>query len=408
MFSGISGNMILGACIDAGISEARLLEALGALPLGGYEIRIEKVKKMGIAATYVDIRTDEVHPHRHLLEIQDIIKQAGYPHGVEELALSVFNRLAEAEAKIHATTVDKIHFHEVGAVDAILDIVGAAWCLHELGITRVYGSPVHLGSGMIRCDHGMMPIPAPATQELLKGVHTYSGDIKGELTTPTGAAIISALAESFGPQPDIIAETVAYGAGTWDLSIPNVLRLVIGTEPAGMQGILRGKGRAGEIGSGLPADVIGVKGIFKRERAYLLETQLDDMQPELFTGFMEKILDEGALDVYYTPVYMKKNRPGILLTILAPDEPAALSLAEITVRETTAIGIRIRETERLVLEREMEVVQTSLGPVRVKRVFTGETTLGRKAEIEDCLAISRETGHSLKEVYGIILKEIGV
>ncbi len=380
-FSGISGNMVIGAFLDAGVPFEVLRHELQKLPLDHeYELVYQRVQKSGIAATYFDVKLTHHHhheshhghhPHRNLQDITHIIQNSTLSPEVKSLALKIFQRLGEAEAKVHNCSPEEIHFHEVGAVDAIIDIVGTAFCFHFLGAPKVCASPLHVGSGMIKCAHGLMPVPAPATAELLKGIPFYSGEIKGELVTPTGAAIISTLTREFGPLPSLKTESIAYGAGTWDLPIPNVLRLFVG-----------------EL----------VDKTEEEETATIIETTIDDMNPEFYNYLMEKLFAAGAVDVFLTPVYMKKNRPGTLLSVtsnLADHQP----LLDILFTESTTIGVRMYQVTRRKLVRSSHVLETKFGPVRIKAAKMGEKTVNIAPEFEDCRTIARKTGIPLKEIY---------
>ncbi|MFZ5752671.1 MAG: nickel pincer cofactor biosynthesis protein LarC [Bacillota bacterium] len=380
-FSGISGNMVIGAFLDAGIPLECLARELQKLPLHNeYELVYQRVKKLGISAAYFDVKLPHHHhqehqhghhQHRNLQDITEIIENSTLSPKVKGMSLEIFQRLGEAEAKVHNCALHEVHFHEVGAVDAIIDIVGTAFCFHYLGAPRVYASHLHVGNGMVKCSHGLMPVPAPATAELLKGIPFYSGEIKGELVTPTGAAIISTLAREFGPLPPLKTESIAYGAGTWDLPIPNVLRLFVG-----------------EL----------VDKAEEEDASTIIETTIDDMNPEFYNYLMEKLFAAGAADVFLTPVYMKKNRPGTLLSVtsnLADHQP----LLDIIFTESTTIGVRMYQVTRRKLVRSSHVLETKYGPVRIKAAKTGGKIVNIAPEFEDCRTIARETGIPLKEIY---------
>lgn len=376
-FSGISGNMILGALLDAGLSEEDLRGAITALPIDNYEIKISRVNKLGINAVYVDVISGENHPHRHLRHINDIILQSSLPEQVKEMSIKVFTNLAQVEAKVHGTTLEKVHFHEVGAVDAIIDIVGACYGFYKLGISEIIVSPLHVGSGMVKCAHGLMPIPAPATAELLRGMPFYSKEIKGELVTPTGAAIISTIASKTMEQPNFLIEAIAYGAGTWDLSIPNVVRMYMGVQE---------------------------KVEFDTDVVRIIESNIDDMNPELFEYVCQKLFQAGALDVYMTPIYMKKGRIGILISVLSNLENNQ-PLLEIIFKETTTLGVRINCVERKKLTRKYQKINTELGEITIKIGMSQGQIMNVAPEYEDCKRIAQETGLPLKEIYQIALKE---
>ncbi|MFZ7102938.1 MAG: nickel pincer cofactor biosynthesis protein LarC [Peptococcaceae bacterium] len=368
--SGISGNMILGSFIAAGLELADLQEFLAKMPITGYEIEFKDVVKQGISAKHFDVVVTEDQPHRHLHHIEEIIMQGDIPQDVKDLALKIFRKLARSEAKVHGTTLEKVHFHEVGAVDAIVDIVGAAYGIYKLGITKVYSSPLNVGQGTVKCAHGLMPIPAPATAELLTDALTYSNEVKGELVTPTGAAIITTLTDYFGAQPLLKIKKVAYGAGTWDLAVPNVLRLTLGEEPENTE----------------------------KDQSVIIETNIDDMNPEFYDYLMDKLFAAGAVDVYYMPVQMKKNRPGTLVSVtsnLTDHTP----IIDVLLQETTTLGLRISPVQRVKLTKEYKRINTPWGEVTVKLGKMGEKILNIKPEYEDCKAIAKKTGLPLKEVW---------
>ena len=315
--SGISGDMCLGALVHAGVSFPELVSQLSLLPIKGYRIFSGPVFKNNIKATGISVDPGENHTHRHLKDILHIIDGSSLSTPIIEKSARIFSRLAEAEGEVHGISPEKVHFHEVGAVDAIVDIVGTVICLSLLGIERIVASPLPMGHGFIKCAHGLIPIPAPATQALLKEVPVYGVDIEGELVTPTGASIITALADSFGPQPAMHVNTVGLGAGSRDYGIPNILRVSIGTSNT----------------------------LAQAEPIEILETTTDDMNPEFFTYLWDQVFAEGALEMFFTPIQMKKGRPGTLLTILclASDRDKILS---VLYRETTTLGVRVRKEDR--------------------------------------------------------------
>jgi len=370
-FSGISGDMTLGALVDAGLPIEVLRSELAKLSLPGYTITSEKVKRSGLAATKVHVILDKKEqPARHLSDIQKIINGSALSPVVKQKSLSIFQRLAEVEAKVHGTTPDKVHFHEVGAVDAIVDIVGSVIGLEHLGITEIIGSPVNVGSGSIHTAHGKLPVPAPATAELLTGIPLYSSSITIELTTPTGAAIITTLASSFGPIPQIRISRVAYGAGGKDLpGQPNVLRLMIG-EPVS---------------------------VYEEDTSIIIESNIDDMNPQLYSHLIDALMAKGAHDVYLTPIIMKKGRPAILLSVLT-DKAKNTEILDTIFRETTSIGVRIQEVGRKKLSREIQMVETTYGKIRVKISKRGDEVLTMTPEYEDCKKLAEEKQVPLKEV----------
>lgn len=336
--SGIAGNMALGALLACGADRDALIRRLGTLDLGEWSLEVVRKEEHGIGALHVDVKTPPETGHgRHLHHIEAMISSGDLPDRVRAQAIAVFRRLGEAEAGIHGVDIQSLHFHEVGAVDAIVDIVGTCLLLHDLGVDRVVCSPLPMGRGFVRCMHGVIPLPAPATVALTRGVPTYGVDIEGELVTPTGAALMTALADEFGPQPSMRVESVGYGAGTMTLpDRPNIVRVMVG-QPG-----------SGEV----------------REVA-VVETNVDDMSPQLFDVAMERLLQVGALDVYASPIQMKKNRPGLLITVMCPPE-CVRAVVEVLFSETTTLGVRVRNCERMCMEREVVAVTTEYGDIRVK------------------------------------------
>ncbi len=373
-FSGISGDMVLGAQVDAGCRLEHLEAELRRLPLGGWKISAEKVARGGLVATRAKVETAEHHHHRSLGTILSLIDQAGLPPRVADRASKIFRRLGEAEARIHNVPIEKVHFHEVGAVDAIVDIVGACIGFELLGVEEFSCSSLNVGGGRVQTEHGMLPVPAPATAELLRGAPTYSTGIERELVTPTGAAIASTLASRFGAQPLMKVAAVGCGAGMAELTEqPNVLRLLVGESAA--------------RGAGEPAE----------DTVVVLETNLDDMNPQIYGYFVERALEAGALDVFATPVQMKKNRPGQLVTVLC-EPSAANGLTDLIFRETTTLGVRSYTACRRTLQRESVPIETSLGRIRLKVSRLDGRVLNAAAEYEDCRKIAAERGVPLKQV----------
>ncbi|MFZ3091885.1 MAG: nickel pincer cofactor biosynthesis protein LarC [Nitrospirota bacterium] len=376
-FSGISGDMTLGALIDAGLSIKELKSHLSKLPIDNYDITAKKVKKNGIAATKVDVIVKVRQKERRLSDIKKIISNSRLDKTIKAKAISVFERLAKAEAKVHKISLNNVHFHEVGAIDAIVDIVGAVIGLHLLGIENICASPINIGSGYIKSAHGILPVPGPATAELLKGMPVYSTDTKMELTTPTGAAIISTLSKDFGPMPKMDIKAIGYGAGTFSSpDMPNLLRIFIGE----------------------------MKNPAKEENTILLETNIDDMNPQIYEYVMERLFVSGALDVYLTPIIMKKGRPAAMLSVLSKRDDAK-KLSDIIFRETTSIGLRVQEIGRIKAEREIKEIKTKYGNVRVKIAFDDKEMLGINPEYEDCKRIAVKKGIPLKKVIEEIKKE---
>ena len=373
-FAGIAGDMTVAALLELGLPMETLREGLAALPFSGYTLESSQVERHGIAgASFRVTLSGEDQPHRHYGGIRAMIEAAPLKERVKATSLKIFRRLAEAEAKVHGVELERVHFHEVGAVDSIADIVGTAIGLDYLDIGRIYASGLPYGRGFVQTAHGRLPVPAPATALLMQGI-PLSGDIgEGERVTPTGAAIIAALAESFGPPPAMVPHRIGYGAGAKDFpELPNLLRLVLGD--AADQGVT--------------------------EEVLVIETQVDDMNPELLGFLMERLLGAGALDVAFSALQMKKNRPGTLVSVIA--QPADLEkLSGIILSESTAIGLRYHPTRRVTLARRVEERITSLGPVQVK-VLQG----GRVApEFEACRAIALASGLPLIEVYRTVERE---
>ena len=356
-FSGASGDMILGALVSAGVDPRLLKEQLLLLGVTGYEIEFEIVDRSGISATHARVQIPHEHVHRHFADIIKIIDGSGLSERVKTLAAKIFSRLAEAEAHVHNVPVEKVHFHEVGAMDAIIDVVGAAICFDLLGIERFVSSPFHVGSGTVDMEHGRFPVPPPAVAELLKGAPIYSTDITGELVTPTGAAIITTVCSDYGALPDIRLEQTGYGAGTRVYEkFPNVLRVLIGEEQTASK---------------------------EFEQLWMLETNIDDMSPQIFGHVMEQAFELGALDCYFTPVQMKKNRPGVLLSILCRHDERE-RLTQLVFAETTTIGIRSYEIERRALDREVVTVETEYGSIELKVARLNGHIITGTPEYEQC------------------------
>ena len=417
-FSGASGDMVLGALIDAGVALEDVRSALGSLAISPDSVWTEPVVRAGIRATKFCVTGEEAahahepmhvhahehshghaahghrhghhenhahthshaavdhHDHRSLTEINQLIDRSALSAGGKTRAKELFQRLGEAEAAVHGTTLEKVHLHEVGALDSIIDIVGAVHALETLGIDRVVASPLNVGSGSVRSAHGLYPVPAPATLLLLKGAPIYSGPQQAEMVTPTGALLVSAYASEFGAIPPMKVTAIGYGAGSRDFAeTPNVLRVMIGDAEA----------------KASPTSVV------------VIEADIDDMNPQIFGVVMETLQAEGALDVFYTAIQMKKNRPGTLLTVVAPPD-ARERLTAVIFRETTTIGVRYREMSRECLDREEVVVSTPLGPVRVKVARRDGRVLNASPEFEDCARIARERNVPVKEVQALAIK----
>jgi len=370
--AGISGDMILGALLDAGLDAEQFQEALRGLHLSEYEIKVEKVQKGVIQATDVQVQVSDGVAERTLADIEAVIEESELPDDVKQGSIAIFQRLVGAEAAIHGTRPEEAHLHEVGATDAIVDVVGSLLALHLLRVERVIASRLPLGHGFVRCAHGLLPIPAPATLELLKGVPVVQREVEGELVTPTGAAIITTLAEEFGPFPQMAVQSIGYGAGKSEFPFPNLLRVLVGTSQERATG--------------------------STETVVLLETNLDDMNPELYDHVMQALFDAGALDVFLQQFQGKKNRPGVLLSVLCQPR-AEQELSSIIFAETTTLGIRRLLLERFCLDRETVQVDTPFGRVRIKVAKLGQGIINLAPEYEDCHRLALETGKPLKEVY---------
>ena len=401
-FSGASGDMFLGALLDVGLPIDNLRTALGSLALDkdGWSIEAERVDRAGIAATKFRLHetgnvesakpsnSDSVHGHHHdsshgrshchhsLKEINRLINSSAISDEAKGRAVRLFQRLAEVEASIHQMPVEEVHLHEVGALDSIIDIVGAVHGLEWLNAELIVASPLNVGSGTVSCAHGEFPVPAPATAQLLENTPIYSSGVQGELVTPTGALLVTEFASSYGPLPDMCVKQIGYGAGERDQKgSPNVLRLMIGDSTADTS----------------------------MQRVLVMECEIDDMNPELFGVLMDRLYDGGALDVFYVPVQMKKSRPGTLVTIIAaPNRREVLS--DIVFRESTTIGLRFSEMTRECLGRSTMTVETRVGPVRVKVAQRGGRIVNVAPEFEDCVRLATSGGLSVKEVQALAHK----
>ncbi|MBW1946169.1 MAG: nickel pincer cofactor biosynthesis protein LarC [Deltaproteobacteria bacterium] len=374
-FSGASGDMILGSLIDAGLDVEQLKKELGKLHLTHYDLGAKKVIKRGIGGIQALVSVDEDHHghhHRDLHHIEKIIEKSDLEKPVKQKGIEIFTRLAEAEAKVHRTSIEHVHFHEVGAMDAIVDVMGAVAGLALLGIERVHCSPLHVGSGTVKCAHGTLPVPAPATIELIKGKPIYSDGVEGELLTPTGAAILTTLSSGFGPMPTMTLEKIGYGAGESELSIPNLLRVVIG-----------------EDGDELKDH--------HTEQVAVVETNIDDMNLQMYDYLIEKIMEMGALDVFLAPLQMKKNRPGTLLTVICRPEMVG-EFSDFLLNETTSIGLRWRVDNRIKTRRTVKEVRTKLGAIKFKVAEAGNGIINVSPEYEDCKRMALEKDIPLKAV----------
>ena len=404
-FSGASGDMILGALLDAGLPLERLRAAVGSLALDGVTLEAERVDRGGIGATKFRVRgaggdrphdhdgghdhhdqhhhgpnhhapNHHAHGHRGLSEICALVDRSALSAAAKDRARRLFRRLAETEADIHQRPVEEIHLHEVGAVDSIIDIAGAVFGLEWVGADRIVSSPLNVGSGTVTCAHGVLPVPAPATTRLVAGVPVYSTGVEAELLTPTGALLVTDYASQYGPLPALRVRQVGYGAGDRDLpGSPNVVRVVIGDD---------------DPGGGL-------------QRVVVIECEIDDMNPQIFGVLMDRLHAAGALDVFYAPIQMKKNRPGTLVSVVAlPADREALTA--LLFRETTTIGVRFREMDRERLDREQVTVETPLGPVRFKVAGRGGDVVNASPEFDDCLQLAERHDLSVKAVQAIATK----
>ena len=362
-FAGASGNMILGALLSLGVELSDLENGLRGLAVTPFELKVNKVDRAGIASMHVEVLIQEETKHRHLRNIEKIIDDSDLSGTVKDRSKAIFRRLADAEARVHGIEVEKVHFHEVGAVDAIVDVVGSCIGFEILGIERFVASRLNTGSGFVKMEHGTYPVPPPAVCGLVAGVPIYSNGIEGELLTPTGAAIISTLCEGYGPLPEIIVEQSGYGAGTREYEkFPNVLRLVIG------QGLeyANGPDAAGAIG----------------EELVLLETNIDDVSPQVTAYAAERALELGALDSWLTPIQMKKGRPAVILSVLCSEEDRPRML-ELFYTETTTLGVRVSRVERNSLPRIIETVETKFGTIRIKAAEFGDRRVNIMPEYDD-------------------------
>lgn len=373
-FSGISGDMVLGALVDVGLDIGQLEAELRKVHLDGWSISADRVKRRALSATKVHVEAGPSHHHRHLSDILKMIDTAPLSPRAAENARKIFHRLGEAEAKVHNIPIEKVHFHEVGAVDSIIDIVGAAVGFDILGVESFACSSLDTGSGRVKTEHGLLPVPAPATAELLRGAPTFSSGVEKELVTPTGAAIATTLSTSYGKIPPMQLSAVGYGAGSADLlEQANVLRILIG-ECIAQETAAR------------PETLVSV-----------IETNLDDMSPQIYGYFVERALTLGALDVFCTPVQMKKNRPGQLVTILCEISNRS-RLIDLIFHETTTIGVRTYEVHRQTLNRETIPVDTPLGQIRMKVSRLNGAVLNAAPEYEDCQRIAAQKDVPLKQV----------
>jgi hypothetical protein len=371
-FSGASGDMILGALIDAGLDVETLRQNLAGLHLSEYELKASRTQKGAIAATDVQVVVHDDVPERKLVDIEGVIAGSDLPEDIKQASTAIFRRLIGIEASIHGADPEDVHLHEVGGTDAIVDVVGSLLGLKLLGVEKVYASRLPSGHGFVRCSHGLLPLPAPATVELLRGVPVIQLDVEGELVTPTGAAILTGVVEEFGPFPEMTVDTIGYGAGKSEFEFPNLLRILVGSTTQ--------------------------KTARPTEQVVLLETNLDDMNPELFDHIMQTLFEAGALDVFLQTFQGKKNRPGVLLSVLCHPHQVQ-QFSTIIFAQTTTLGIRHKTMDRLCLDRETEWIETPHGQLRIKVARLGEEIVNLSPEYEDCRRLALESGKPLKEVY---------
>ncbi len=376
LINGISGDMILGALFDAGLDYVSWKEEVEKLNLSGFEIEISKKEKNGIIGSDFKLNIFDTETERKGVDLIKIVEKSKLSDDVKEKSIEILKRIIEVEAKIHNEKFEEVHLHELSGLDTIIDIVGSVVGLKLLEIKKIYSSQIPLGSGFINSKHGLMPVPAPATVELLKGVPVYSNGVKGEITTPTGAAILSTLVNSYGYFPPIKIEKIGYGLGKKDFEIPNVLRVLIGE---------------------LYEDYL-------KDFNILIETNIDDMNPQIMGYLVDKALSLGALDIFFTPIYMKKNRPAYKVSILC-EEKDKKDLMNLIFEETTSIGVRVTRVEKVFLKREIKELETKLGKIRVKiTYFKGDKKVS--PEFEDIKKISEEKNLPISKVYSFINKEI--
>ena len=375
-FSGISGDMLLGALLDAGLPFNELEKVIQSLPLTGYTLKAQKEKRNSLVGTrFIVTVNEETHPHRRLEDIKAIIRKGDLSETTQEKAVQIFTAIADKEAKVHDCAPDEIHFHEVGAVDSIVDIIGGVFGIEFLRIQSLYASPLPLGSGFVDAAHGRIPIPAPATIALLKDVPVYDSGLSQEMVTPTGAALVQGLADSFGTMPPMVVKAVGYGVGSRELpDRPNLLRILIGKQQTDIH----------------------------IETVVMLEANLDDMNPEWWGYMMEQLLNAGALDVIFYPIQMKKNRPGIHLEVMGRPQDKDM-LMDIIFKESTTLGVRFHYGQRTILNRSMDQVDTPWGMMDVKRIFRSDGTSFISPEYEACRKIALTNNLSLKEIYAWVV-----
>ena len=382
-FAGISGDMNLGALVDLGVDAGHLEKELGKLNIEGFRLEVKSDMRKGISGTKVTVVVDhpENEKHRHLSHIEELINGSSLSDSIKAKSLAIFDLVAEAEAKVHNISKEQVHFHEVGALDSIADIVGAAICQEELKVDEIRASPVQLGGGFVKCAHGMMPVPAPATAEIVADIPVKTGLVDYEATTPTGAAILAATVDHFESRMELVVLKTGYGIGQRDGEIPNVLRVYLAEDRAR-----------------LIEDV-------EEEEAVMLECNMDDMNPEWYTHVTELLFESGAADVTMTPIVMKKSRPAHMLSVLCSHAKAD-QLKEILFRETSSIGLREYPVKKSMLRRETFRVKTKYGEIDVKRCYFKGNVVNEKPEFEQCRMLAREHGVSLEEIRKEVYKAL--
>ncbi len=387
-FAGASGDMILGALLDAGLPMEQLLADLELLCLQGFRLKAERMTKQGILGTKLTVIAEDNETHRRLSDIKTILSESALPEAVREKSTGIFMRLAEAEGKVHGLSPEEVIFHEVGATDAIVDIVGAVAGLYRLGIEEVYASAINVGGGFARSAHGVIPVPGPAVMELLRGVPVYSYGIEKELLTPTGAAILTVCCRSFGDMPPMRVIGSGCGAGDHDLPIPNLLRVIIGEKPAGGDFAVSDAGNSGCL----------------QAPALMMEANIDDMNPEFYDYLISGLLEAGAMDVFLQPIQMKKNRPAATLCVLMRPEDEEMFRRRIFT-ETTTLGLRVYHVAKHMLPCETIAIETGMGLARVKIGRLDGKVCNAAPEYEDCRRLAKENNLPLKEVYDLIKEE---
>jgi len=376
-FSGISGDMFVGALLDAGLKIEILEKELNKLNLSGYHLEVNKVLKKGISASQFKVKIQEKGVERRFKDILNILEESKLDQEIKNEVKKIFFKIAEAESKIHQEDIEKIHFHEIGGLDSIMDISSAVIGIKALEIKEIYSSPLPLGKGFVKCAHGILPLPAPATLELLKNIPTYGGGMESEMVTPTGAAIISTLTKDFGERPLMKIEKIGYGAGEREFSIPNLLRVSIGEKILSDRDLMDG---------------------YVHDEALLIETNIDDMNPEFYDYIMDKLFSQGALDVFLTPIQMKKNRPAQMLSIIVYEQNLK-EILEVLFSESTTLGVRIKEVKRLKLTQANFIAETKYGKIKVKVGIFKEDIKTIAPEYQDCQKIAQQYQVPLKEIY---------